>query len=280
MFRIPVVRGRAFTARDTADAPGVIIINESTARRFWPTSDPLNDRLVVGRGIRPDYDLDPVRQIVGIVADVRDTGLIRNPRPAMYLPVAQVPDSVTALNVKLLPLVWVVRTKGDPHSVAAAVDSELQTASGGLPTSRVRSMDEVASESTARSSFDMMLMVVFAGAALLLSAIGVYGLMSYAVQQRTREIGIRMALGADRRQVRNMVMGHGMTVTLAGAIVGIAAAFALTRTMAGFLFGVSARDPIVFTAVAVALMAVSLTAAWFPSVRATRVDPATALRHD
>ena len=141
-------------------------------------------------------------------------------------------------------------------------------------------MDEVASESTARSSFDMMLMVVFAGAALLLSAIGVYGLMSFAVQQRTREIGIRMALGAARRQVRNMVMGHGMTVTLAGATVGIAAAFALTRTMAGFLFGVSARDPIVFTAVAVALMAVSLTAAWFPSVRATRVDPATALRHD
>ena len=101
----------------------MIIINESMARRFWPTSDPLNDRLVVGRGIRPDYDVDPVRQIVGIVADVRDTGLIRNPRPAMYVPVAQVPDSVTALNVKLLPLVWVVRTKGDPHSVAAAVDS-------------------------------------------------------------------------------------------------------------------------------------------------------------
>ena len=280
VFRIPVVRGRAFTARDTADAPGVIIINESMARRFWPTSDPLNDRLVVGRGIRPDYDVDPVRQIVGIVADVRDTGLIRNPRPAMYVPVAQVPDSVTALNVKLLPLVWVVRTKGDPHSVAAAVDSELQTASGGLPTSRVRSMDEVASESTARSSFDMLLMVVFAGAALLLSAIGVYGLMSYAVQQRTREIGIRMALGADRRQVRNMVMGHGIMVTLAGATTGVAAAFALTRTIAGFLFGVSARDPIVFTAVPVALMAVSLTAAWVPSLRATRIDPATALRHD
>jgi predicted permease len=280
VFRIPVVRGRAFTERDTADAPGVIIINESMARRFWPTSDPMNDRLVVGRGVRPDYDVDPVRQIVGIVADVRDTSLIRNPRPAMYVPVAQVPDNVTALNVKLLPLVWVVRTKADPHSVAAAVDTELQTASGGLPTSRVRSMDEVASESTARTSFNMLLMVVFAGAALLLSAVGVYGLMSYAVQQRTREIGIRMALGADRRQVWKMVMGHGMKVTLAGATLGIAAAFVLTRMIAGFLFGVSARDPVVFTAVPVVLMAVSLTAAWFPSLRATRVNPTTALRHD
>jgi putative ABC transport system permease protein len=280
VFRIPVVRGRAFTERDTADAPGVVIINESMARRFWPTSDPLNDRLMVGRGIRPAYDVDPVRHIVGIVGDVRDTGLMRNPRPAMYVPVAQVPDGVTALNVKLLPLVWAVRTSGDPHSVAAAVDSQLQTASGGLPTSRVRSMDEVASESTARSRFEMLLMAVFAGAALLLSAIGVYGLMSYAVQQRTREIGIRMALGADRGQVRNMVMSHAAKVTLAGATVGIATALALTRTIAGFLFGVSERDPIVFTAVPVALMAVSLTAAWFPSLRATRVDPATALRHD
>jgi ABC-type antimicrobial peptide transport system permease subunit len=198
----------------------------------------------------------------------------------MYVPVAQVPDGVTALNVKLLPLVWAVRTSGDPHSIAAAVDGQLQTASGGLPTSRVRSMDEVASESTARSRFGMLLMAVFAGAALLLSAIGVYGLMAYAVQQRTREIGIRMALGADRGQVRNMVMGHAVKVTLAGTTVGIATALALTRTIAGFLFGVSERDPIVYTAVPVALMAVSLTAAWFPSLRATRVDPATALRHD
>jgi hypothetical protein len=257
----------------------VIIINEAMARRYWPTTDPLNDRLVVGRGVRPDYDVDPVRQIVGIVGDVRDTGLNRNPRPAMYVPVAQVPDGVTALNVKLLPIAWVVRTTGAPGSVAAAIEAELQKASG-LATTRVRSMDEVASESTARTGFETLLMTVFAGAALLLSAIGVYGLMSYAVFQRTREIGIRMALGADKRQVRNMVMRHGMSVTLAGAAIGIAAAAALTRLMASFLFGVTARDPIIFVAAPVVLIAVSLTAAWLPSVRATHIEPAAALRHE
>jgi hypothetical protein len=131
-YNIPILRGRDFTDSDDTSSPGVVIINEAMARRFWPNSDPLNDRLVIGRTMRPEYDDDPVRQIIGIVADVRDTGLAREARPAMYVPVAQVPDGVTALNVKLLPIVWIIRTKAQPYLFSQQVQTELRQVSGGL----------------------------------------------------------------------------------------------------------------------------------------------------
>ena len=278
VFTIPILRGRDFTDRDNAGAPGVVIINQEMARRFWPTGDPLNDRLIVGRGMRPEYDQDPVRQIIGVVGDVRDTGLTRTPRPAMYVPMAQVPDGVTALNVRLLPIVWIVRTATEPYSISAPVQKALQLASGGLPSARVRSMDDVVGESIARARFDMWLMTIFGGCALLLAAIGVYGLMAYSVQQRTPEIGIRMALGADARAVRRMVLAQGMTLAAGGIAIGLASAFALARLLAGFLFGVTPRDPTVFAAVPLILIIVALFAAWLPALHATRISPMTALR--
>jgi putative ABC transport system permease protein len=278
-FKIPVLRGRSFTTQDDAGAPGVVIINEALSRRVWPNSDPLDDRLIIGKGIRPEYDQDSARQVVGIVGDIRDSRLDSSPRPAMYVPIAQLPDSVNALNLRLLPIAWVVRTSLDPHSLATAIKEELRQATG-LPVARIRSMDDVASQSTARTRFNMVLMTIFGCAALLLATVGIYGLMAYSVQQRTQEIGIRLALGADSSDVRNMIVFQGMRLTVTGVLIGIAAAFGLTRLIAGFLFSVKAWDPAVFVSVPLALVAVAFFAVWLPARRATRIDPVDALRYE
>jgi putative ABC transport system permease protein len=279
VLRIPIIRGRDFTDRDTAGAPAVVIINQEMARRFWPTSDPLMDRLIIGKGMRPEYDQEPLRQIVGIVGNVRDTGLTRPARPAMYVPMAQEPDGITALNVRLLPIVWMVRTATPPLAAASSIEQTLQHVSG-LPVARIRSMDQIVAESTARSRFDTWLMTLFGGCALLLSAIGVYGLMAYSVQQRTAEIGIRMAVGADANRVRNMVLRQGMVVAISGIAVGVVTALWFARLLSGLLFGVAPRDPIIFTTVTLLIAGVAFLAAWLPAQRATRLDPVTALRQE
>jgi predicted permease len=277
-FRIPLLKGRDFTVHDDASAPGVVIINEAMARRFWREGDPLNDQLIIGRGMRPEYDQDPVRQIIGIVGNVRDTGLNRDARPAMYVPVAQVPDGVTALNVRLLPLVWIVRTAVEPYSLTRPVAYALESVSGGLPVSRVRSMSDVVSESTARTRFDMWLMTIFGCVALTLAAIGLYGLVAYMVRQRTQEIGIRLALGQDPRSIRSMVIIQGLGTALIGAAVGVAAAFGAARVLASLLFGVKPHDPLVFTVVSLTFIAVAALASYVPARRAMKVDPLVALR--
>ena len=279
-LKVPILRGRAFNARDDATQPGVVIINQEMARRVWPNSDPLNDRLLVGRAFGPEYDQDPVRQIVGIVGDVRDVGLNRTPRPAMYVPMAQVPQGVRALVLPILPIAWIVRTRVEPQSLSMAIQNELSQASGGLPVARVRSMDEVASQSTARTRFIMLLLSIFGGSALLLAATGIYGLMAYSVQQRTQEIGIRMALGAGRADVRKMMISQGMRLAVIGAIIGIVLAFGLARFIASFLFAVKAWDPIVFITVPILLSTVALFAVCVPALRASRIDLLEALRHE
>jgi predicted permease len=279
VYGIPVLRGRSFDERDESGAPEVAIINQAMARRYWPNGEPLADRLIIGRGVGPEFD-EPPRQIIGVVGDVRDGGLNRDPQPTMYVPYAQVPDAVNALNVRLTPIAWVLRTRGEPHGVSATAQKELRAVSGGLPVARVRSMDEVVVQSTARQDFNMLLLTVFAVSALLLAAIGVYGLMAYSVQQRTQEIGIRRALGAESSRVRNMVVAQGMRLALAGVGVGLAGAFGLSRVVASLLFGVTARDPLTFVGVAVLLSLVAFVAVWFPALRAGRVDPIVALRFD
>ncbi|HVH26778.1 MAG TPA: ABC transporter permease [Vicinamibacterales bacterium] len=277
-FKIPMLRGRAFTDADTTGAPNVVIINQAMARQFWPNGDPLADRITIAKGL-PEL-ADPTRQIVGIVGDVRTFGLNREPQPVMYLPWAQLPDAHNANLVGIVSLSWIVRTRGEPTAMIGAVQNELRLASGGLPVSRPRTMGAIVTQSTARSDFNMLLLTIFAASALLLAAIGIYGLMAYSVQQRTQEIGIRLALGADARRVRNMVIGQGMRLALVGVVVGLAASFGLTRLLASFLFGVAARDPVVFVTVPLLLTGVALVGVWLPARRAARVDPVIALRSE
>jgi ABC-type antimicrobial peptide transport system permease subunit len=197
----------------------------------------------------------------------------------MFVPQAQLPDAANALNVRITPMAWVVRTQVAPQSISAAVQEQLRQATG-LPVSDVRTMEEVVSRSTSRQQFNMWLMTVFGASALLLAAIGIYGLMAYSVEQRTQEIGIRLALGAQAAQVKNMVVLQGMRLAIVGVIVGVAAAFALARFISSFLFGVTTRDPLVFGGVPLLLAAVALLAVWLPARRASQVDPIIALRYE
>ncbi|MEX2263964.1 MAG: ABC transporter permease [Bryobacteraceae bacterium] len=263
-FKIPVLRGRTFTKRDESGPP-VVIINQTLAKHFWPDSDPLNDQIIFLR--------ESPRQIIGVVGDVRDMSLNRDPLPNMYV------LSVSGDRTLQIPWAWVIRTRVAPMSLSSVIQNELRQASGGLPVARIRTMEEILSRSTARENFNMLVLTIFGCSALLLAAIGIYGLMAYSVAQRTQEIGIRLALGAESSHIRNMVVFQGLQPALAGVVCGLAAAFGLTRLIASFLFGVKAWDPLVFFVVPVILVGVALVAVWLPAMRASRVDPIHALRY-
>jgi predicted permease len=282
-FQIPIRRGRSFNVHDDSAAPAVVIINQAMARKFWSEGDPLADRLIIGKGIGPASE-DVPRQIVGIVGDVHDGGLNRDPQPTVYVPLAQIPDHTTAMNSRVGQMMFVTRTQVDPRRLSRAVEKELQRATGGLavglPMGRVRLMDDVLLLSTARADFDMLLLTIFGVSALLLAAIGIYGLSAYSVHQRTSEIGIRMALGATASDVRWMVLMQGMRLVWIGTAIGLMGAFGLSRVIGSFLFGVKALDPAVYATVPVLLSAVALFAVWFPARRATRIAPSEALRYE
>jgi putative ABC transport system permease protein len=279
VFKIPVRRGRTFNERDTSTSTPVVVINEAMAKQYWPKADPLNDRLVIGKGVMREFASEGERQIVGIAADIKSNGLDSEPQPQMFIPQAQVPDLANALNVSLTPISWIVRTELPPQSLSSAIQDQLRQ-STGLPVSDVTSMDEIVSVSVSRQRFNMWVMSVFGACALLLAAIGIYGLMAYSVEQRTQEIGIRLALGAQGAQVKNMVVLQGMTLALVGVAIGLGAAFGLARLIAAFLFGVTARDPLVFAGTPLLLALVALFAVWLPARRASRVDPIVALRYE
>src|SRR5882762_3458999 len=280
VFKIPIKRGRAFTDRDDGRAPAVVIINEAMAKQYWIRGDdPLNARLIIGRGIMREFKDEPERQIVGIVGDVRDGGLNNNPQPRMYTPQAQVPDAVNALNVRITPIAWTIRTKVEPHSLSGRIQEELRQVTG-LPVSDIHTMDDVVSLSTSRQRFNMLLMTIFACAALLIAAVGIYGLMAYSVEQRTPEIGIRLALGAEASRIKNMVVLHGMTLTVLGIVLGVSFAFSLTQFITRFLFSVQPWDPAVFISVPIVLGVVALLAIWIPARRASQVSPIEALRYE
>jgi predicted permease len=280
-FKIPLLRGRMFTEQDNGAAPGVVIINEALAKQYWPKGkgDPLKDRLEIGPGMGPNFKEQP-RQIIGIVGDTRSRALDSPPDPMMYTPIAQMPDGMTALNSRIAPLMWIVRSQVEPHSLANPMAEALRVASGGLPVAHIRTMDEIVIQNTSRQRFNMLLLTIFGVSALLMAAIGIYGLMAYSVQQRTQEMGIRMALGAQASHIRNMVIRQGMVLALIGVAIGIAGAFGLTRFLASFLFDVKAWDPLAFILTPLLLTAVALLAVWVPAQRAVRVDPMTALRFE
>jgi putative ABC transport system permease protein len=279
VFKIPLLRGRMFTDHDDAGSELVVLINEGMAKKYWQDANPVGQRITIGKGVGPEFE-EPAREIVGIVGDVRNGGLDSDPEPIMYVPVAQMTNGQTALNNRIIPITWIVRTRVEPFSLSSEIQQQLRIASGGLPVSHIRSMDQVRSESTQRTDFNMTLLVIFAGVALLLAAIGIYGLMAYSVQLRTQEIGIRMALGAGPHEVRTMVVKQGMRLALIGVFLGVAAALALTRLMASLLYAVKPWDPAAIVSVAVLLSAVALLATYFPARLASRVDPMIALRYE
>jgi putative ABC transport system permease protein len=262
---IPLKRGRDFTIHDTQNTPLVVILNESLARRFWPGypngPDPVGQHLVTG--------VSAGGQIIGIVGDVRQAGLATEARPGLYRPCAQVaPQSA----------MFAVRTEGDPLRLVNAIRSQVLSIDRDQPVSAVRTMEDVVEESEGQRRLIMTLLGIFASAALLLVVVGIYGVMAYTVAQRTKEVGIRRALGAQPRDILWLVAGQGLGLTLAGVAIGVAGALALTRVMKGLLFEVSATDPATFVGIAALLVVVALTASLIPARRATRIDPMAALR--
>jgi predicted permease len=279
-FHIPLLRGRMFDERDSGSSERVVIINQAMAKKYWPNEDPLGQRISIGgKALGPDF-VEPARQIVGVAGDVRETGLSGQEQAVMYVPEAQVTDPLTRLANNVIPLSWAIRTVSDPAPLSAPIQREFLTVDALLPVAKIRSMDLVISESTARQNFNMLLLTIFAGLALLLAAIGIYGLMSYSVEQRLQELGIRMALGAGGVDMMKLVVGQGMKLTVIGALIGLAAAFGLTRVLASLLFGVKTSDPFTYAAVALILCAVALIACFIPALRTTKIDPVIALRYE
>ena len=279
VFKIPIKKGRDFTERDDSVGPPVVIINEAFANEFFKDQDPLAQRLTIGRGVMREFATETERQVIGVVGDTRDGGLQQQPNPAMYIPQAQVPDAANALNLGLSPVGWVVRTQSDPYALSSAIQESLRQ-STGLPVSQVRSMADVVVRSTSRQRFNMWLMTIFGASALLLAAIGIYGLMAYSVEQRTQEIGIRLSLGADGGSVRRMVIVQGMRLAIVGVALGLAASWGLAQFMASFLYEVQSRDPLVFVGVPILLTVVAFLAVFLPALRASKVDPIVALRYE
>jgi putative ABC transport system permease protein len=265
---ISLKSGRAFTDEDRADTTPAIVINETMARRFWPGQDAIGKRIRWG-GWNPRGWLT----IVGVAADVKFSSLEADSPPTVYMPVFQIPRIRR-------DAIFIARTTADPASLAAAMRREIGAVDAGLPVYGVRTMNQVVAESVAQRKFTMELLAAFALSALLLAAIGLYGVLSYAVTQRTQEIGIRLALGADRRDVLRLVVRQGMKLAFIGAGLGLIASLALTRLMKGLLFSVSATDPLTFAAVTFLLLIVAWLACWIPARRATKVDPIIALRYE
>ncbi len=265
---IPLKRGRLFTPDDQPQAPREVIVSETTARRFWPGLDPVGRRVKWGLKESPV----PWLTVVGVVGDVKSGRLDAETQPQTYEPSRQVPGRWA----------WfvTVRAEREPVSLASAVRAEARALDPEQPVTKVRTMEQVISQSTAPRRFNTFLLVVFGAAALLLAALGIYGVMAYSVARRTHEIGVRLSLGARPADVLAMVIRQGMTLVVAGLVLGLAGALALTRVIAGLLYGVQPTDPVTFVAVSVLLAAVALAATWLPAHRAMQVDPAVALRYE
>jgi putative ABC transport system permease protein len=267
-MNIKTIDGRAINDQDTTDSFKVALINQTMAAQLWPNQSPLGKRIAFpGDGKTPQ----PWRTIVGVVSDVAQYGLDKQPPMQMYLPHSQF--STTSNTI-------VVKTDRDPLAMTNTVRREILAVDKDQAVYNVTTLDELRGESILNRKFFMLLLLVFAGLALMLAAVGIYGVMSYVASQRTHEIGIRMALGAQGKDVLKLIIGNGMALALIGVAIGLAAAFALTRVMAGILFGVTATDTLTYVTVSLGLIAVALLACFVPARRATKVDPLVALRYE
>jgi putative ABC transport system permease protein len=279
VMRMRLVGGRSFTAKDTLDSPRVIIVNEAFVRKYFPRAGALGERVLVGATMGPIFNDQP-REIVGVVSDTREVSLSEPPDPVLFEPLAQVPDTMVRAFVKMMPLHWVIRTAHDPMAFAESVRREALVASGGIPLADPQPLKQYVGDSISQQRFLMSLLAVFAGLAVFLGAIGIYGVISYGVAQRTRELGIRSALGAARTDLVQLVIREGMTMAGVGLVVGLIAAFGLTRFLESMLYGVSPTEPATVAAVTALLALVALLACFIPARRAAGVDPVIALRQE
>jgi predicted permease len=268
-----IQRGRAFAESDTAGAEPVIIVNEAFARRNFAGVEAVGQQLCAGC----EYGDPALRRIVGVVNETKQRNL-GDPAPVtVFIPLAQAAEGVRQT---VQQASFVVRTTGDPLSLSAAIRSEMRRLDPAVPIRKLRPMDQLVSRSTAPQRFNLSLLAMFAAVGLLLAAVGIYGVMAYSVSQRTHEIGIRVALGAQRFDVLRLIIRQGMTPALIGIVLGVIGSATLTRLIKGLLFGVRAIDPLTFVLIALLLTIIALLACWIPARRATRVSPLIALRQE
>ena len=266
---IPIIKGRDFEDRDQHNSTPVVIITEQFARQYFPGEDPVGKRVHPGISTWDGDEGSTMREIIGIAGDIRNRALNTEPKPAYYMPQSQLPFT---------QLIAVVKSTNDPRALTSSVTREVRAIDPELPVFSVKTMEEYISSSVAAPRFNTTLLSIFAAVALVLTIIGLYGVMSYSVAQRTNEIGIRMALGAQTRDVLGLIVKDGMKLVLLGLVLGISGALALTRLLSTLLFGVTTRDPVTFVAIAALLSFVAILACYIPAWRATRVDPLEALR--
>jgi putative ABC transport system permease protein len=271
---ITLKRGRMFTADERVGKPDVVIVSEAAARLYWPNQDPIGKRLKI---IGPQW-----RTVIGVASDVKEASMQADAAPHTYTPYLQEPDDLVASTTldELRILHLAVRTPSDPAAISSALRDIIASLDPQIAVADVKTMETTVSESLAPQRFNLFLLGLFAVLAVFLAAVGVYGVLSYAVTQRTREIGIKIALGARRGNVLGDVLREGMSLTFVGALIGVGGAFLLTRLMASLLYGVTAHDPLTFGVVVLLLTCVSLAACYIPARRATRIDPLVALRHE
>jgi predicted permease len=270
-MRIPLVSGRAFTGRDVVGAPPVAVVSEEFARRFFPGTSAL------GRHIRV-FDADGAMEIVGVVKDLREGGLKGRVQPVMYVPAAQTHAAAFKTAHGYFQVNWIVRADDPGPELGRQIEEQIRQVDPRQPFSAFRTMDEVKRAAMLNERFQMAVLGAFAAIGLLLAAAGIYGLIAYSVAQRTREFGIRMALGATRSNLLLAVLRQGVALALAGVVVGAIAAALSTRVLQNFVWGVSTLDPVTFTAVAALLTAVAAIASFVPALRAVRLNPVNALR--
>ncbi len=265
-LRIGMLRGRSIEERDDAAAPGVVVINESMSRIFWPNEDPIGKRISIARFGEPEW-----REVVGIVNDIRHRGLHVPPEPEMYVPYAQQPWQFFRL---------AIRTNGDPMRLSSAVRQAVWSVDRDQPVMRLQTLENIVATSHSETTFFSALLASFAGLALAMASVGIYGVLAYAVERRTREIGVRIALGAQRKEVLKLVISQGLKLTALGLSIGLVAAWGLTRFIESQLYGVRPTDPAVFVGVTLLLLLVAGLASWLPARRATKLDPIAVLRHE
>ncbi len=262
---VPLLRGRFFTKFDEPDSAQVVVINQTMARRYFPNEDPVGKKLTVM------FDQPEPREIIGVIGDVLHSGLETNARPEMFVPYSQSPTT---------QMTFVVKTTPDAAAMLPAVKSAIREVNRNQTFSKTATMDQLVNDSLRQRRFNLFLLVSFGVLALVLAGIGVYGSINYSTRQRTHEIGLRMALGAQAGDVLRLIVGHGLALSLTGIAIGLIASFVLTRLMKGLLFGISATDPFTFIAISVLLALIGLLASWIPARRATKVDPLVALRYE